>query len=42
MTNLIALYNKMTCSMNEERVVDVVYLSSSAAFDTVSHKILTD
>lgn len=28
--------------MNEQRVVDVVYLSSSAAFDTVFHNILID
>lgn len=32
----------MTSSMNEQRVVDAVYLSSSAAFDTVSSNILID
>jgi len=42
LTNLIALYNKMTCSMNEQSVVDVVYLSSSATFDTVSDNIFAD
>lgn len=38
----IALYNKMGCSVNEQRVVNIVYLSSCAALDTVSHNILTD
>lgn len=37
----VALYNKMGCSLNKQRVVNI-YLSSCAALDTVSHNILTD
>lgn len=42
LTNLIVLYNKMCWSMNEQRVVKAVYLSSCAALDTVFHNILID
>ncbi|PKU48510.1 hypothetical protein llap_1138 [Limosa lapponica baueri] len=40
LTNLIAFYNGMTGWIDEGRVVDVVYLNFSKAFDTVSNSIL--
>lgn len=42
LTNLIVLYNKMGWSVNEQRVVKVVYLNSCAALNTVSHNVLID
>ncbi|PKU35686.1 rna-directed dna polymerase from mobile element jockey- hypothetical protein [Limosa lapponica baueri] len=40
LTNLIAFYECMTGWIDEGRVVDVVCLDFSKAFDTVSHSIL--
>lgn len=39
---MIAFYHKTTTSMDEGRVVFIVYLDFSRAFSTVSHKILID
>lgn len=42
MTDLIALYMEMTCSMDEERAYDVFYFRFTKTFDTLSHNILID
>uniref|UniRef100_A0A8D0F5L1 Reverse transcriptase domain-containing protein n=1 Tax=Strix occidentalis caurina TaxID=311401 RepID=A0A8D0F5L1_STROC len=40
LTNLISFYDRATCSLDEGKAVDVVYLDFSKAFDTISHSIL--
>ncbi|KAK4830967.1 hypothetical protein QYF61_014426 [Mycteria americana] len=42
LTGLIAFYRDMTCSVDEERAVDVVYFYFSKTFDTLSHNIPID
>ena len=37
-----SFYNEMASLVDEGRVIDVVYLNFSKAFDTVSHNILID
>ncbi|CAM5178145.1 unnamed protein product [Eretmochelys imbricata] len=39
-TNLIAFYDEITGSVDEEKAVDVLFLDFSKAFDTVFHSIL--
>ena len=42
LTNLIAFYNKVTCSIYVGRAVDIVYLDFSKAFNTVFHSLLLE
>jgi len=40
LTNVISIYDKVMCLVDEGKAVDVIYLDFSKAFDTVSHSIL--
>ena len=42
LTDLITFYNEMNGLVDKEKAVDIVYLYFSTAFNTVSHKILTE
>ncbi|KAK4832113.1 LOW QUALITY PROTEIN: hypothetical protein QYF61_020740 [Mycteria americana] len=42
LTNLVAFYDKVTCSVEVGRAVDIVYLEFSKAFDMVSHSLLLE
>ncbi|PKU43601.1 rna-directed dna polymerase from mobile element jockey- hypothetical protein [Limosa lapponica baueri] len=42
LTNLINFYDEMTDVVDERRVLGIVYVDFTKAFDTVSHKILRD
>lgn len=40
--NLISFYNKVTHLVDEEEVVEVIFMDFSKAFDTISPHILLD
>ena len=42
LTNLINFHDEMTSLVDKGKTVDIVYLAFSKAFNTVSHKILTE
>ena len=39
-TNLVTVYEEVSCHLDKGRPVDVVYLDFARAFDTVPHKLL--
>ncbi|KAJ7400673.1 rna-directed dna polymerase from mobile element jockey-like [Pitangus sulphuratus] len=41
-SNLISVYDKVTCLNDQGKPVDVIFLDFSKAFDTVSHRIFLD
>lgn len=41
LTNFIAFYNEVTGAMEEQKVVDVLYLDFSKAFDAVSYSLIS-
>ena len=42
LTNLNSFYDKVTCLMDEGKVVSEVYLNFGKVFDTVPHNILIE
>jgi len=42
LTNLISFYDQVTCLVDEQKAVDVMYLDFSKAFDTVPRSILLE
>jgi len=42
LTNLVSLYDKLTCLMDEAKAIDIVYLDFGKAFDTVSLRIVLE
>jgi len=42
LTNLISVYEKVTCLVDERKAVDVVCLDFSKVFDTMSHSIFQE
>lgn len=42
LTHLVSFYNKVTHLVDEEKMVDVVFLDFTKTFDTVPHRILLD
>ncbi|KAJ7408519.1 RNA-directed DNA polymerase from mobile element jockey-like [Pitangus sulphuratus] len=42
LTNLISFYSKVTCSVDEGKAADIIYLDISKVFVTTSHSILLE